>query len=108
MIWCGYKIHAQCCVGCYCDLIGDEIVFVGHMLRWQSFCDCGFLLPQVSLLLGGIWFAHYKHEADCKNLHLLLLSQAMKLHVNTLSSIVCNRGIFELGPHNNVTGSRGS
>ncbi len=57
-------------------------------LLWQ----CGLVLPQVSLLLGDVWFAYCKHEADCKNRHLLLLSQAMKVHVNTLGNvgIVCN------------------
>ncbi len=61
------------------------------------------MLPQESLLLGGIWFAYCKHEADCKNRHLLLLSQAMKVHVDTLG-IVCNLCIFELGPQHTIMG----
>ncbi len=61
------------------------------------------MLPQESLLLGGIWFAYCKHEADCKNRHLLLLSQAMKVHVDTLG-IVCNYCISELRPQHTIMG----
>lgn len=35
LVW----IHAQFCIGYFCVLIEDEIVFVGHILRSQTFCD---------------------------------------------------------------------
>ncbi len=83
--------------------LGMKLFSWSHVKVTDLLWRCGLVLPQESLLLGGIWFAYCKHEADCKNRHLLLLSQAMKVHVDTLG-IVCNLCIFELGPQHTIMG----